>query len=106
MSLEFGTRLRELRLAKELGLRQAAKKADIDYTLWSKFETGKRHPPNPTTKPEESEILISKLSRVLSTPDYDPYGELKALATLPEDVPIETRVSLENHFNLKRTFKK
>lgn len=100
----FGEMLRELRVEKGLGLREAARKSGIDHTLWSKYETGKRRPPNPATKPEEAEQVIHQISEVLRDSEYDPSADLLALATLPDDVPKETVESLSNHF--KRTFKR
>ena len=103
MSTRFGDRIRELRISKGLGLREASRLANIDAGLWSKYESGERRPPSPATKPEEAERLVRQISEILVI-ETDPYPELLALATLPDDVPTTTVNSLSGHF--KRRIRK
>lgn len=97
----FGTKVRELRITKAYGLRQAARMAGIDATMWSKLETGARRPPNPALRVEEANRTIRKISEVLKTDEYDPFGDLCALATLPDDSPQEAFESLASHYTRK-----
>lgn len=63
MKKTLGTRIRELRDAKDLSLRELAKKLDdISAAHLSDIELGRRNP---------SEELMSKLARVLGVPVED-----------------------------------
>jgi transcriptional regulator with XRE-family HTH domain len=105
MASQFGQKVRELRIGKGLGLREAAGKAGIDPGLWSKYETGARRPPNPTTKSKDAERVILAIAKVVETDQHDPYPELLALATLPDDAPPDTIQSLSKHYT-RRTKKR
>lgn len=98
MSSNFGVKLRELRIERGLGLREAALQAGVDAAIWSKYETGARRPPNPASRPEPAEQVIRSIANVLKTETYDPYHDLLALATLPDGAPNETVNSLSRHY--------
>lgn len=73
--MNFGERLRELRLQNRFSQRKLAEKVDIDFTYLSKIERGRLSPP--------SEETIRKLAKALDA-DED---ELMTLANrVPEDV--------------------
>lgn len=73
--MDFGERLRQLRLNKALSQRKLAKKVGIDFTYLSKIERGRMSPPSQET--------ILKLAGAL---DADP-DELLVLADrVPDDV--------------------
>jgi HTH-type transcriptional regulator, competence development regulator len=75
----FGERVRELRKAKNLTLRDVAAKVDINFTYLSKIENGKL---DFTDFP--SEKLIRKLAKVLD-------GDVDELLLLAEKVPDEIK---------------
>lgn len=73
--MDFGERLRKLRLQQGLNQRDLANQVGIDFTYLSKIETGKMSPPSQET--------IRKLAKALDT-DED---ELLVLAgRVPDDV--------------------
>lgn len=73
--MQFGDRLRELRLKKSLSQRKLAEKVGVDFTYLSKIETGTMSPPAQDT--------ILRLADALSA-DSD---ELLVLAgRVPDDV--------------------
>ena len=73
--MDFGERLRQLRLDKTLSQRKLAEKIGIDFTYLSKIERGRMSPPSQET--------IMKLASVLEA-DSD---ELLVLADrVPDDV--------------------
>lgn len=73
--MTFGTRLKELRLARRMNQRDLADKADIDVTYLSKIENGRMEPP--------AEDTIQRLASILGA-DAD---ELLVLAKkVPSDV--------------------
>lgn len=102
----FGKKLRELRIQKGYGLREAARLAGIDPTLWSRFETGSRRPPNPISKPDDAERIIRAISRVLIMKGDDPFFHLMALANLPDDAPKEVVQSLSTYYKRRLNKKK
>ena len=67
-SLQFGKRIRQLRLENDLSQRDLASKVDIDFTYLSKIENNRAAPP--------SDAVIRKLATVLNA-DVE---ELLALA--------------------------
>jgi transcriptional regulator with XRE-family HTH domain len=81
----FGTFIRDLRLKKELGLREFCIKAEVDPSYWSKVEREVIAPPQSKEKLREiAKILsISKGSK-----DWNELKERAALGAgkLPEDL--------------------
>ena len=73
--MEFGERLRELRLQQGFSQRKLAKEVGIDFTYLSKIETGKMSPPAQDT--------IQRLAAVL---DADPDELLVLAGRVPDDV--------------------
>jgi transcriptional regulator with XRE-family HTH domain len=78
-ALTFGERVRELRKAKNLTLRDVATKVDINFTYLSKIENGKLD-----FSDYPSEKLIRKLAKVLG-------GDTDELLLLAEKVPDRIR---------------
>lgn len=58
----FGNKLKEIRLAKELLLRQVAAGIDVDTSMISKFENGERFP---------TREQIEKLATFFKVPEED-----------------------------------
>lgn len=58
----FGNKLKEIRLAKELLLRQVAAGIDVDTSMVSKFENGERFP---------TREQIEKLATFFKVPEED-----------------------------------
>ncbi len=56
--MDFGDRLRELRIAAHLSQRELARRVEIDYTYLSKIENGRVGPP--------SEAVLNKLAYALA----------------------------------------
>lgn len=77
--MTFGERVRELRRAKNLTLRDVASKVDIDFTYLSKIENGKLD-----FSDYPSEKLIRKLGNVLGC-------DVDELLLLAEKMPDEIR---------------
>lgn len=77
--MSFGERVRELRKAKELTLRDVAAKVGINFTYLSKIENGKLD-----FSDYPSEKLIRKLGKALS-------GDTDELLLLAEKVPDRIR---------------
>src|SRR5438132_13877456 len=77
--MTFGERVRELRKAKNLTLRDVAAKVDINFTYLSKIENGKLD-----FSDFPSEKLIRKLAKVLD-------GDVDELLLLAEKVPDEIK---------------
>ena len=75
----FGERVRELRKAKNLTLRDVGAKVDINFTYLSKIENGKLD-----FSDYPSEKLIRKLAKVLG-------GDMDELLLLAEKIPDEIR---------------
>jgi HTH-type transcriptional regulator, competence development regulator len=75
----FGERIRELRKAKNLTLRDLAAKVDINFTYLSKIENGKLD-----FSDFPSEKLIRKLAKVLN-------GDVDELLLMAEKIPDEIR---------------
>ncbi len=76
MPENFGQRVRRLREAKQLGLRETAKKLDISAAYLSRIETSEERTP-------PAEDVIQKLADLLS----DDFDELMRLAgRIPSDV--------------------
>ena len=73
--MEFGERLRELRLQQGLSQRKLAKEVGINFTYLSKIETGKMSPPAQDT--------IQRLATAL---DADPDELLVLAGRVPNDV--------------------
>jgi HTH-type transcriptional regulator, competence development regulator len=73
--MNFGERVRELRRAKNLTLRDLASKVDIDFTYLSKIENGKLD-----FSDYPSEKLIRKLGNALG-------GDVDELLLLAEKIP-------------------
>jgi HTH-type transcriptional regulator, competence development regulator len=77
--MTFGERVRELRKAKNLTLRDVAAKVDINFTYLSKIENGRLD-----FSDFPSEKLIRKLAKVLD-------GDVDELLLLAEKVPDEIK---------------
>ena len=77
--MTFGERIRELRKAKNLTLRDVAAKVDINFTYLSKIENGKLD-----FSDFPSEKLIRKLAKALG-------GDVDELLLLAEKIPDEIR---------------
>ena len=77
--MTFGERVRELRKAKNLTLRDVAAKVDINFTYLSKIENGKLD-----FSDYPSEKLIRKLAKTLG-------GDTDELLLLAEKVPDRIR---------------
>lgn len=77
--MTFGERVRELRKAKNLTLRDVAAKVDINFTYLSKIENGKLD-----FSDFPSEKLIRKLAKALG-------GDTDELLLLAEKIPDEIR---------------
>ncbi len=77
--MTFGERVRELRKAKGLTLRQLAPKVGVGYTYLSRVETGKM-----TCGDYPSEILIGRLAATLG-------AEEDELLFLAEKIPAHIR---------------
>src|SRR5262249_4636740 len=76
----FGQRIRELRDAKDLSLRELARRLEVSAPFLSDVELGRRHP---------SDLVLEEMARVLGTTvqdlrEYDsraPVDELKRLSS-------------------------
>lgn len=98
--MNFGTRLRELRNQKGLGLREAARLASVDPGLWSKYESSIRTPPKTDGGEEVIQRIAATVTRGIGSEEYH---ELVALAKLPEGTPGPLVRSYKNY--LARTYK-
>lgn len=63
--MEFGDRLRNLRLQNGLNQRELADEVGIDFTYLSKIETGKMSPPSQDTIRKLAEVLGADLDELL-----------------------------------------
>src|SRR5438132_1580782 len=90
--MTFGERVRELRKAKNLTLRDVAGKVDINFTYLSKIENGKLD-----FSDFPSEKLIRKLGKVL-------HGDVDELLLLAEKVPDSIRKRVIQRPDAFRTF--
>ena len=90
--MTFGERVRELRKAKNLTLRDVAAKVDINFTYLSKIENGKLD-----FSDYPSEKLIRKLAKVLG-------GDTDELLLLAEKVPDGIRKRVIQRPDAFRTF--
>jgi transcriptional regulator with XRE-family HTH domain len=79
MAMVFGERIRELRKAKNLTLREVAAKADINFTYLSKIENGKLD-----FSDFPSEKLIRRLAAILN-------GDVDELLLLAQKIPEEIK---------------
>jgi transcriptional regulator with XRE-family HTH domain len=70
MIKSFGQTIRELREAKDLSVRELAKKADVSPAFMSDVELGRRHP---------SEETLKRIAQILGTSA----GQLRDLDTRP-----------------------
>lgn len=87
----FGEHLRTLRHGRSLTLRALAAASAIDFTLVSKWETGKRPAPDPRTAVGRAHLR--RLSQALNINESDAIeAELSALALLPDVEPDTKRV--------------
>jgi HTH-type transcriptional regulator, competence development regulator len=86
--MNFGDRVRELRKAKGLTLRDAAKPAGMDFTYLSKLETGKL-----TYTP--SSDVIRALAKVLGA---DPLELLRLADKLPPELGLVSAVPAARRF--------
>ena len=75
----FGQTIRELRIAQDLGLREAAVKVGISPTYLSRIERGKERPPRPEVVKSLARLLAADpdvLFRLSSSTDPDVVGYL------------------------------
>jgi|SRR5438093_3896594 len=86
--MNFGTRVRELRRAAGLTLREVAEKAKIDFTYLSKMETGKL-PYTPATG------TIRTLAAVL---EADPLELLRLAGKLPPELDKFSKIPAARRF--------
>lgn len=73
---EFGTYLKQLRLARHLGIRELARKADVNYSVLARLEHGERRPRPDTLK---------ALAGALGIPVTDLFAQAGYLT--PADLP-------------------
>jgi len=83
----FGEKLRELREAKDLSLRELARNLGVSAAFLSDVELGRRHP---------SEAVLKKLARALRVP----VEELRKHDTRPPVADLKRRAAADPAFGL------
>jgi transcriptional regulator with XRE-family HTH domain len=100
---DLGEHIRRLRLAKGLGLREAARKAGVDATWLSRLEQGVYVSPDPRSIVKVAKALevdveelyvVAGLSTGQGLPGFAPYLRAKY------DLPADAVAQLEAHFQL------
>lgn len=107
--MDFGKRLRELRLARGLNQRKLAGRVGIDFTYLSKIETGKMPPPSQDTIKKLAGALDADADELLVLADKVP-DDVKDVVTQSRELPAFLReikdISKEDLDDLSRYAKK
>jgi transcriptional regulator with XRE-family HTH domain len=84
--MDFGERLRELRLQRGLNQRKLAEQVGVDFTYLSKIETGKMPPPSQETIVKLADKLDADLDELLVLADRVP-DDVKDIVTKSREHP-------------------
>lgn len=85
----FGEYIKELRISKEITLREFCKKTNIDPSNWSKIERGILPPP-------KSRSVLEELANVLgldqTSEEFNTLCDLAALSHIPKELLTDEKV--------------